>query len=158
MWVEITALLSVFGAIFAFLYRKRAEDVARNRQTCSEALAVLLEWLEVPYRIRRRRANDGDGRHELARAIHELQVRTNFYRAWLQVEAPKLSEKYEALHNAVKSVVAPAVQDAWRQPGVSEDAQMNIGSLGAFNIEKERKEFTDGVRREIAVCRLPWMK
>jgi hypothetical protein len=152
----ITAIATVVGGISTFLYRKRVEDVTRKRQTCAEALGALLEWLEIPYRIRRRQADAKEIRHELANLIHGLQVRIDFYRAWLEVEAPKVADSYEDLNQAIKGSAGPAIQEAWKQPGVSEDSQMNVGSLGEFDIERPRREFVEAVRREIKVWRWPW--
>jgi len=150
----ITVAISAIGGISAFLYRRRVDDVARKRLTCAEALSTLLDWLEMPYRIRRRPAGNDETRSKLTESMHNLQARINFYRAWLQVESPQVAHKYEALHQAVKTVAAPAIQQAWEQSGISQDAEMNIGSLGKFDIEKPQDDFLKAVRDEIKVWRI----
>ena len=151
-------LLPTLIAIAAFFVKRRADELARRRELCSKALAAALDWLEVPYRIRRREDESAAARVALADGVHELQQRMTFYQAWLRVELPSLALPYESLCAAVKRATVDATQRVWGSPGVRRDSDMNVGGLDIAEMHDETAAFVRSVRHELSLWRglLPW--
>ncbi|MGE3858122.1 MAG: hypothetical protein AB7G21_14285 [Dehalococcoidia bacterium] len=150
--------LPTLVAAAAYFMKRRADALERRRELCARALACVFEWMETPYRIRRRSAGDSGARVLVATAIHDLQERLAFHQAWLRIEIPQLADPYETLCGAAKAATARAAQEAWISPGIESDADMNVGNLGITRPREAEEAFARAVRHELSLWRglLPW--
>ena len=134
-WTQTAALLAgviaVAGALIsaALSYNLSQRAARRERQAniFAEALTVIEEYAEMPYRIRRRPGTPG-ARHELTEQISQIQSRIAFHQAWLSIEAPTVARSYENLVRAAKTQAGQQMRQAWREPVMTKDAQVSLGA------------------------------
>ena len=131
-WLDagiVAAIIAAFGSLIVFSADRYLAALSRTREKAAEALSDALLWIEMPYRVARRTSDDAAALERLASAIHALQERHTFNRAWLQVEIPVAYEPYCELLDDIKAQCGAHLIDAWKRPPVSKAAEMNIGGI-----------------------------
>ena len=74
----------------------------RRAKAFAEALAAVENYLEMPYRVRRRPASDPQARATLTNQMSDIKAQIAFHQAWLQVEAPHVAEAFDTLVRAAQ--------------------------------------------------------
>lgn len=114
-WATIVA--AVIGAaiiVIGFLVERSRQRKARRAEAYAGALQAVSDYLEAPYRIRRRSGTDTD-RVALTNHISEIQSRLDFYEAHLALVGPAdVHAAYCRLVAAAKSEAGPQMSAAWR--------------------------------------------
>ena len=93
----------------------------------AHALQAVQDYLEGPYRIRRK---DGtaEARRELTQALSTVQSQINFHTAWLDIAAPKeVARAYTELVAAARGEAGPQMTAAWSEPPTADDATVPLG-------------------------------
>jgi hypothetical protein len=122
------ALAIVGGALTALLtygLNRRAARRERRALAFSEALSVIEDYAEMPYRIRRR-PGTLEGRQQLTEEVSRIYSRLAFHQALLDIEAPKVAAAYRLLAQQAKAQVGEQMKTAWQKPVRITDAEMNL--------------------------------
>ncbi|WP_225891337.1 hypothetical protein [Streptomyces dioscori] len=131
-WAQTTALIvpfiAVFGAFLTYALNQRAVRRERRAKTFAEALTAVEEYLEMPYRIRRRPESSAQVRQELTDEVSSLLARMAFHQAWLQIEASSVAGPYATLVSTARAEAGAQMSLAWQQPPLTSDDSMNLGS------------------------------
>jgi len=153
-WAQATALIvpviTVVGAAVtvAITYglNQRAGRRERQVKAFAEALTVIEDYANMPYRIRRR-PDAPQARHEISADLDKIQSQIAFQHAWLQIEAPEVADAYDRLIRAARSEAGQQMKEAWTQPPATSDKEMSLE--GAY-----RRSETDKARYECiaAMC------
>ena len=122
----IAALIAALVAVTGYMLTQAQARRERRAREFAEALAVVEEYLEAPYCIRRRQAATPEARDALANALSNLQARIARHRSWLRVEAPPVAEAYDALIAAARSEAGVQMTEAWNSAPLASDADMNL--------------------------------
>jgi hypothetical protein len=122
----IAALIAALVAVTGYMVTQAQARRERRAGEFAEALAAVEEYLEAPYRIRRRQAATPEARDALTNALSDLQARIAHHRAWLYVEAPDVAQAYDALIAAARSEAGLQMTDAWNSAPLASDADMNL--------------------------------
>jgi hypothetical protein len=148
--VIIAALIAALVAVTGYALTQAWARRDRRARAFAEALATVEEYLEAPYRVRRRQAPTAAVRAELASALSDLQGRIAFHRAWLQVEAPAVSRAYDALVVAARAEAGTQMSEAWNTKPISSDAGMNL-AIGYSHpqADAERAKVIAAMRRHL---------
>ena len=133
------------GALVAVLGRL-SEASDRRRRVYAEALSVLVEWIEFPYRIRRRVTDDPVELARLADRGHRIQERLAYYRTWIAAENPALGLRYQAAAERVGEFAGRESRLAWGSPRVSSPEAMNLNDT----IPPAPDDVLDDLRKAIA--------
>jgi hypothetical protein len=131
-WAQATALIvpvvtiagAVIGVVVTYALNQRAGRRERQARAFAEALAVIEDYANMPYRIRRRQP---EARHEISVELDKIQSRIAFQHAWLQIEAPEVAAAYDRLVRAARSEAGEQMKKAWTQPPPSLDEEMSLG-------------------------------
>jgi hypothetical protein len=127
--IVIVAVIAILGGIVSasvtYWYNQRAARRERRATAFAEALATVEDYAEMPYRVRRRR-NTSEARYELTDEVSKIQSQLAFHQALVQIESPDIAAAYSALVRAAKIQAGRQMQDAWRQPALTMDAEMNL--------------------------------
>jgi len=118
----IAAVVAVAGYVLTQAWARRE----RRAKAFADALAAVEDYLEAPYRIRRRQASTPEARATLTSALSDLQARMALHGAWLEVEAAAVAEAYEALVSAARTEAGTQMTDAWNSAPLTSDADMNL--------------------------------
>jgi hypothetical protein len=128
----------------------------RRAKAFAEALAAVEDYLEMPYRVRRRPASEPETRAMLTNQMSDIKARIAFHQAWLQVEAPQVAAAFDDLVRAAQEEGGAQMQQAWQEPLRDTDAAMNLGV--AYNRSKSdsaRSKTLERMREEISFPRWP---
>lgn len=126
---QTTAVLAILGgaltALVTYGLNRHAARRERRALAFSEALSVIEEYAEMPYRIRRR-PGTLETRQHLTEEVSRIYSRLAFHQALLDLEAPKAAAAYRLLTKEAKAQVGPQMKTAWQKPVCVEDAEMNL--------------------------------
>ena len=59
-----------------------------------------------------------------------MQEDISYYSAWLSTESEHVSEAYNDLIGKLREVAGGAIRNAWSEPPIDDDTQMNIADFG----------------------------
>lgn len=152
--VLIAAIIALLGAAITtaltYAFNQRAARRERRVRAFAEALVVVEEYAELPYRIRRRLPTD-EARHELSERISELQARMAFHQGWLQIEAPAVAAVYQQLVLAAKRQAGAHMKEAWGLPPAAGDAGMSLGvAYPRTEIDRARDRCVAAMRQRLS--------
>ncbi|MFI6396262.1 hypothetical protein [Nonomuraea sp. NPDC050540] len=149
--VLIAATIAILGttmtAALTYALSQRAARRERQAKVFADALSVIEEYAELPYRVRRRRSLE-EARHALTEEISRVQSRMAFHQGWLQIEAPSVASFYDQLIRAAKKQAGLQMKEAWLLPPITEDSGVNLGA--AYN----RTEIDNAREMCVAAMRL----
>jgi hypothetical protein len=125
----LAPVIAIFGAaltaLLTYALSRRAARRERRARAFGEALSVIEDYAEMPYRIRRR-PGTLEGRHQLTEEVSRIYSRLAFHQALLDVEAPAVAAAYRRLVNEAKAEVGEQMKEAWQKPVRTTDAEMNL--------------------------------
>jgi hypothetical protein len=127
--IVIAAAIAFIGIIVgpsvAYWYTQRAARRERRAAAFAAAIDVVEQYAELPYRVRRRLGTP-EARHALTEEISKIQSQLAHNQALLQIECPKVAEKYVALVRAAKIQAGGQMKDAWKEPVLETGDEMNL--------------------------------
>ncbi|MFD8035438.1 hypothetical protein ACFV3F_43315 [Streptomyces sp. NPDC059717] len=119
----------ITATINVWLTRRKSHEEERNRLRAAfaEAFAVYSAYKELPYAIRRRRADQlAEERIRLSETLREIQSRLAYHQAWTLLESPAVGAAYQNLVDHLRATAGVAMREAWTAPPLDSDAGMNI--------------------------------
>lgn len=126
-WATVIAAgVAALVAVIGYALTQAAARRERNRRAYGEALAAVMDYLEAPYRVRRRPASDPRTRYEITSAISEIQSRIRLHAAWLAVTSPRVSRAYNDLVVAARVEAGAHMTAAWSERAFTRDSQMAL--------------------------------
>jgi hypothetical protein len=125
----LAPVIAILGAALIALltYELNRRTARRERRALAfgEALSVVEDYAEMPYRIRRR-SGTLEGRQQLTEEVSRIYSRLAFRQALLDIEAPAVAAAYRRLANEAKAEVGGQMKTAWQKPLRTTDAEMNL--------------------------------
>lgn len=124
--VPVIAILgTAIIALLTYELNRRASRRERRALAFGEALSVVEDYAEMPYRIRRR-SGTPEGRQHLTEEVSRIYSRLAFHQALLDIEAPAVAAAYRQLANEARAEVGAQMKAAWQKPLRTTDAEMNL--------------------------------
>lgn len=114
-------------AIFGYLHASRMARRERMAQTLAQAINAVGDYQDLPYRVRRRPSAEPTVRNNLAERISDIHSRLDFHSAWLRITTPGVATAYDRLVTDVREEAGVHIKDAWLQPIIKHDQEMNLG-------------------------------
>jgi hypothetical protein len=121
----IAILGAALVALLTYGLNRRTARRERRARAFGEALSVIEDYAEMPYRIRRR-PGTVEGRSQLTEEVSRIYSRLAFHQALLDIEAPEVAAAYRLLANEAKIEVGGQMKAAWQKPLRTTDAEMNL--------------------------------
>jgi hypothetical protein len=145
-----TAIIAASVALVGYFVTQVANRRERKSKVYAEALAVLREYQELPYRIRRRPSSDGATRAMIGDEISDVLGRLGFYRSWLEIDSHIVGIAYRDLLEQVRRLGATHRNTAWREPIIADDKE--VASLEyEYDMGPEMKLCLDAMRLELSL-------
>ena len=147
---------AVASAVLAYLMGQRRTSVERKRTLCAEAIADALQWLELPYRIRRRPDNTPQTLTALGDRINDLRERLQFHEKWLRIEIPQSVTSYQRLVEEVIVAAGQEIENAWNASPAQSANDMNVGHLSITRdrVDAAVEDFSAEVVKALAWWRI----
>jgi len=128
--VIVAAIVSGVVALAQIWLNARREARDRQRKLFDAAFEVCMAYRELPYMVRRRRADQpAEERIRLSTVISETQRRLNHHQAVLRVEAPRVAQHYGELVAATRMIAGIEISRAWDLDPSDSDADMHIRDI-----------------------------
>lgn len=121
----IAAIVAAGIVMVGFVHDRKLQTRGRRAQAFAGALQAVSDYLEAPYRIRRRSGNRED-RFALTSHVSEIQSRLDFFDANLALIAPKAHPAYLRLVAAAKSEAGVQMTAAWKARPTHRDRQVPV--------------------------------
>ncbi len=119
------AILAAAIVALGFLHERRQHARSRRAEAYAGALQAVSDYLEAPYRVRRRSGTVAD-RFALTAHVSEIQSRLDFYSAHLALIAPKVLDAYTGLVTAAKAEAGPQMSAAWKTRPTKHDRDVPL--------------------------------
>ncbi|MDP9333597.1 MAG: hypothetical protein M3Q30_09850 [Actinomycetota bacterium] len=116
----VSALIAGGIALFTLAVNQQRARKDRQRELFADAFAVVTEYREYPFIVRRRN-EQGVDRQVIARDLSGVQARLNQYVARLRIEAPRVGRAYAQLVRETRRVAGAETSRSWdtEPPGVA---------------------------------------
>ena len=110
----IAATLGAMILVVGFIIERNRQRRARRAEAYAGALQAVSDYLEAPYRIRRRSGSSAD-RVALTNHVSDIQSSLDFYKSHFALIGPaEVRAAYCRLVAAAKSEAGPQMSAAWR--------------------------------------------
>lgn len=153
-WTAIIAAVgaAAIAAVVAVAGYNRQQKLARAERlatTFSEALRAVEDYVEAPYRIRRR-----DGSHQARMAItnhiSEVQSRLKYYGALIALHADAdVIDAYEQYVAAARTTAGGQMTAAWKEAPTRRDRQVPLGNAYPQPTSAARNGVLAAMRRQL---------
>jgi hypothetical protein len=124
----IAALIAVSVAVAGYQSAQRKARRDRQASAYAEALRAVEDYMEGPYRIRRRDGSAGE-RAVITTFLSDVKSRHNYYQGLLRLHSPAaVADAYDRFIAEVIAEAGPQMTAAWRLPPTRRDNQVPLGS------------------------------
>jgi thioredoxin-like negative regulator of GroEL len=147
----LTAVIAAGVAVIGYSYQKRAARRERCAQMYATAVQAIEDYLEGPYRIRRR---DGtaEARNSLTQHLSDTKSSIEYHQTLLRIHAStEVAEAYETFAAAARAEAGPAMTAAWRELPTRRDRDVPLGSqlFDSVNSEAARGRLITAMRTDL---------
>ena len=127
--VSVVGLAVTIGvAVYNVVKQQRENRRQERAKAYAEAVRAVEDYLETPYRIRRRNGSP-EHRWQLTESISEIQSRINFHKDWLRINASaKVYDAYVDFVAAARTEAGAQMTTAWNGPVTKKDRQVPLGT------------------------------
>jgi hypothetical protein len=152
------ALLAARIAVAAYRHERWKSNRDHLAQQYAGALQAIHDYLEAPYRIRRRIPNNDEGRVALTSSISDIQSRIKFHQSWFRVHSPNLAEAYDGLIETVRREAGAQMKTAWIDGGTSRDADVSLHVPLDQKASNKKLDEVTALLRAALEPKQPWWK
>jgi hypothetical protein len=175
-WYTIgAAAIALMGVAVTLLINGARAERQRRRDLHARALAAMIDYGEMPYRIQRR-APGAENRARLSDELSRTKAELDTCQVLLAADGDeRVSDAFDDLYKLARRSVGKTAHDAWNAPVIQSDAEMNQGELyrqlSGFNTARgqfaddlrtatlpRRKRTSRWVRSKRPVVNLPWVR
>ncbi len=111
--VLIVGIVTAAASVSAYWRNAAEARKSEQRETLSRAIADVIAWKELPYRVARRLDDEPETKRDLIRAFHEVQERLDYDQVWVRLFDTRVAECFDTLLDDVKKRSAQHIKDAW---------------------------------------------
>lgn len=129
----LAAMLALGGVLWSLWVNGDRAERQRKRDLHARALAAIIDYGEMPFRIRRRRYEEAEKSSErvrLSEHFSSVKAEISTCQVLLGADGDKaVAVAYDDLVRAARATVGKEAHLAWTEPAITADAQMNMGGL-----------------------------
>ena len=138
-WAEGAGILAAWGAaaiaaviaVIGYSRQRRAQRRSERATLYGRAIAAVEDYLEAPYRIRRRDTTP-EARFAITTAISDTKAAISLHQALLEMHAPTVvTDAYDRFVTAARAEAGPQMTEAWNTPLTTKDRQVPLGQAYA---------------------------
>jgi hypothetical protein len=148
----VGALIGLIGVLLTLWVNGDRAERTRRRQLHARCLAAVLAYREMPFMVRRRRAEDEERSAERVRLSSHLsavQTELSTCAHLLGAAGPDwLASEYQQLVSIARATAGREAHEAWKAEPITDDSEMNMPEL--FARLKPLNEQLDSFRDEIS--------
>jgi hypothetical protein len=123
------AAVALLGVLLTLIVNGIRAERQRRRDLHARALAAIVAYGEMPFRIRRR-APGPEARARLCDELSLVKTEADVCQVLLAAEGDeKLSDAFDDLYAIARRTVGVEGHEAWKAPVIEDDEGMNMGPL-----------------------------
>lgn len=145
----VAALVSAAVTIATLIVQGNRSERERKREVYANAFAAYTAYREFPYAIERRESESPAERRRISGQLARVQERIGFHEAWIECESKEVGQAYQALLTQARETAGERMHKAWRRPGISSDAEMNLPPLDLARLKPLEQAFLEAVSRHL---------
>jgi hypothetical protein len=130
---SISALVGLFGVVLGLWVNGDRAERQRRRELHSRALAAVIAYGEMPFRIRRRRHEESERSSErirLSEKFSAVQAEIATCRVLLNADGDaRIAGAYGRLVEVARGTAGAEAHQAWKEPAIESDSEMNMAEL-----------------------------
>lgn len=125
--VLLAALIAAAGVTATILTTSSRARRDRLASLYADALSAVSEYIEGPYRIRRRTQGEASQRFTITALLSDVKARIDHSENMLALHAhQKVANAFHEYVNAAQREAGTQMHDAWTRPGISDDDEVNL--------------------------------
>jgi hypothetical protein len=125
--IIIAALIAAIGVMATIITTSGRAHRERLTDMYAEALSGVSQYIEGPYRIRRRTIGNADQRVAITTFLSDVKARIDHSQNMLNLHAPAgVGAAYEAYVRAAMREAGQQMREAWTVPGIRHDLDVNL--------------------------------
>ena len=149
-WIALlTAIIAGAVALVGYSVTQFGNRRERKSKAYAEALALIREYQELPYRVRQRPSSDNATRAALGGQTSDVLTKLGFYLAWLHIESSEVGTAYNDLSAQVRRFGGDHRDAAWMAGPIVSDEEMTTLKYG-YDVDPEMKLCISAMRRELS--------
>lgn len=129
----VGACLALAGVFTTLWVNGDRTERQRRRELHARSLKAALEYVELPFVIRRRRGeaeHQSDERVRISDRFSTIQAELTACQVLLRADGDhKLSEQFDQLVATARRIAGQAAHNAWVEPPIAKDSEMNMPGL-----------------------------
>lgn len=153
----ISTLVGLFGVVLGLWVNGDRAERQRRRDLHSRALAAVIAYGEMPFRIRRRRHEESEHSSERIRLSEEfsaIQAEISTCGVLLNADGDaRIAAAYAGLVEVARETAGAEAHQAWKEPAIQSDPEMNMAEL--FGRLAEFRSQLETFEDELARATLP---
>jgi hypothetical protein len=156
MVTVIAAVIAAIVATFGYVATVRAKLLEDRRVTYAAALGKVVDYEELPHRIRRRADSEAATRNKLGDVITDLQRDMGHFSMLLRIDSDQLGMAYDALVARAQAKCERYRTEAWQMPPADSDKKMSYTETYPINDTEQRDYCVKLMREQLALW--PWKR
>jgi hypothetical protein len=125
--IIIAALIAATGVMATIITTSGRARRERLTDMYAEALSGVSQYIEGPYRIRRRTVGNADQRVAITTFLSDVKARMDHSQNMLNLHAPAgVGAAYKAYVSAAMREAGQQMHEAWTMPGIKHDLDVNL--------------------------------
>lgn len=152
----IGAFIAVGVAVVGYFSAQWRARQERQAGVYADALRAVEDYLEGPYRIRRRDGS-AEQRAVITNFLSDVKSRHNYYQGLLRLHSPKtVADAYDEFVREAIAEAGPQMTEAWRLPATRRDNQVPLGSgYPRTRADTAKQKVVESMRLSLST---PWWK
>lgn len=127
------ALIALAGVLVGLWVNGDRAERERRRQLHARSLAAVLAYSEMPFMIRRRRFEESEQSAERVRLsdhFSKIKAEVSTCQVLLAADGDEdLARAFDRLVEVTRQTAGHEAHEAWKQPAIRSDPEMNMGDL-----------------------------
>jgi hypothetical protein len=145
----VAAVVAGVVSLAATVAAGRRARLDRQRQLFATAFEACASYKEFPFIVRRRSERDPGERARITAELAAVQRQLSTSLALIQVEAPKVAEKYETLVRQLREVAGGEIRRSWELPPIPANAAQSIEGIDLSTLDPYEKAYLEQVRKHL---------
>ena len=150
----LVGLLAAVVAIFGYTITNAMNRIERRGRIYADAISALVQFQNLPFRIRRRIDSSGVTRAAIGERVREVQEALSYHVFLLRLNSPRVGAAFAELVKNTREEGLRYRHDAWASPPATKDTDMNLFISYDYHNEAELERCIVLMQRELSIVRV----
>jgi hypothetical protein len=149
----VVGILAAVVAILGYTITHATNRVERRSRTYADAISALVQFQNLPHRIRRRSDGSDVTRALISEHVRNVHEALSYHVVLLRLDSPKVGAVFDELVKHTREEGARHRRDAWASHPATSDAEMANAIRYQYHNEAELEKCIALMQRELSIIR-----